>query len=94
MRAHQIETNAFFAAYPDLSVARVQQLRVFKDQFDAFVVRTRGPDGKSVADIAALFDEFVIEQQAYTKDFPDEAGLYDNEQTDRFSELRKWRRQT
>ena len=94
VRAHQIETNAFFAAYPDLSVARVQQLRVFKDQFDAFVVRTRGPDGKSVADIAALFDEFVIEQQAYTKDFPDEAGLYDNEQTDRFSELRKWRRQT
>ena len=94
VRAHQIETNAFFAAYPDLSVARVQQLRVFKDQFDAFVARTRGPDGKSVDDIAALFDEFVIEQQAYTKNFPDDAGLYDDEQTDRLSELRKWRRQT
>ncbi len=94
VRAHQIETNAFFAAYPDLSVARVQQLRVFKDQFDAFVARTRGPDGKSVGDVAALFDEFVIEQQAYTKNFPDDAGLYDNEQTDRLSELRKWRRQT
>jgi hypothetical protein len=93
VRAHQIETNAFFAAYPDLSVARVQQLRVFKDQFDAFVARTRGPDGRSVGDIAALFDEFVIEQQAYTKNFPDDAGLYDNEQTDRLSELRKWRRQ-
>jgi len=94
VRAHQIETNAFFAAFPDLSVARVQQLRVFKDQFDAFVARTRGPDGKSVGDIAVLFDEFVIEQQAYTKNFPDDAGLYDNEQTDRLSELRKWRRQT
>lgn len=92
VRAHQIETNAFFAAYPDLSVARVQQLRVFKDQFDAFVARTRGPDGRSVADIAALFDAFVMEQQAYTKAFPDDAGLYDDEQSDRLSELRKWRR--
>jgi hypothetical protein len=92
VRAHQIETNAFFAAYPSLSTARVQQLRVFKDQFDAFVARTRGPDGKSVANIAALFDTFVMEQQAYTKAFPDDAGLYDDEQTDRLSELRKWRR--
>lgn len=92
VRAHQIETNAFFAAYPDLSVARVQQLRVFKDQFDAFVARTRGRDGRSVADIAALFDAFVMEQQAYTKAFPDDAGLYDDEQSDRLSELRKWRR--
>lgn len=94
VRAHQIETNAFFAAYPDLSVARVQQLRVFKDHFDAFVARTRGPDGKSADNIAALFDEFILEQQAYTKSFPDDAGLYDDEQTDRLSELRKWRRQT
>lgn len=93
VRAHQIETNAFFAAYPELSTARVQQLRVFKDQFDAFVARTRGPDGKSVADIGALFDAFVTEQQAYTKSFPDDAGLYDDEQTGRLTELRKWRRQ-
>jgi hypothetical protein len=92
VRAHQIETNAFFAAYPELSVARVQQLRVFKDQFDAFVARTRGPDGNSVPNIAALFDAFVMEQQAYTKGFPDDAGLYDDEQLDRLSELRKWRR--
>jgi hypothetical protein len=92
VRAHQIETNAFFAAYPDLSTARVQQLRVFKDQFDAFVARTRRPDGSSVPDIAALFDAFVMEQQAYTKAFPDDAGLYDEQQTDRLSELRKWRR--
>lgn len=92
VRAHQIETNAFFAAYPELSTARVQQLRVFKDQFDAFVARTRGADGKSVDNIAALFDAFVMEQQAYTKSFPDDAGLYDDEQLDRLSELRKWRR--
>lgn len=92
VRAHQIETNAFFAAYPHLSVARVQQLSVFKDQFDAFVARTRGANGKSVANIGALFDEFVAEQQSYTKDFPDDAGLYDTEQSQRLSELRKWRR--
>jgi len=92
VRAHQIETNAFFAAYPELSTARVQQLRAFKDQFDAFVARSRGPDGRSVADIGALFDAFVTEQQAYTKSFPDDAGLYDDEQTARLTELRKWRR--
>src|SRR5262249_1914618 len=45
VRAHQIETNAFFAAYPQLSTPRVHQDRVFKDHFDAFVARTRGPDG-------------------------------------------------
>lgn len=92
VRAHQIETNAFFAAYPDLSTARVQQLKTFKDHFDAFVARTRGADGKSVDGVGALLDEFILEQQAYTKDFPDDAGLYDPEQTKRNSELKKWRR--
>jgi hypothetical protein len=93
VRAHQIETNAFFAAYPELSTARVQQLRVFKDHFDAFVARTRDRDGRSVAEIGALFDEFIAENQAYTKDFPDDEGLYDQEQTKRLAEIRKWRRQ-
>jgi hypothetical protein len=94
VRAHQIETNAFFAAYPNLTTARVNQARVFKDHFDAFVARTRGPDGKSIADIGAMFDEFIAEQQAYTKDFPGDGGLYDDEQSDRIAELRKWRRNT
>jgi hypothetical protein len=92
VRAHQIETNAFFAAYPDLSTARVQQLRAFKDHFDAFVARTRGPGGKSVEGIGELLDAFILEHQAYTKDFPDDAGLYDFEQTKRNSELKKWHR--
>jgi hypothetical protein len=93
VRAHQIETNAFFAAYPELSTARVQQLRVFKNRFDAFVARTRDRSGRSVPEIGALLDEFIAENQAYTKDFPDDVGLYDEEQTSRLSEIRKWRRQ-
>jgi hypothetical protein len=92
VRAHQIETNAFFAAYPELTTARIQQLRVFRDQFDAFVARTRAMDGRSVPNIGALLDEFIAEQQAYTKDFPNDAGLYDKEQTSRSAELKKWRR--
>jgi len=92
VRAHQIETNAFFAAYPTLTTARVNQARVFKDQFDAFVARTRGPDGRSIPDIGAMFDEFVAEQSEYTKDFPGDGGLYDDEQQERIAELRKWRR--
>jgi hypothetical protein len=94
VRAHQIETNAFFAAYPQLSTPRVNQGRVFKDQFDAFVARTRGPDGRSVPDIGALLDDFIAEQQEYTKDFPGDGGLYDDEQLDRLAEFRKWRRKT
>ena len=94
VRAHQIETNAFFAAYPQLTTPRVQQDRVFRDRFDAFVARTRAPDGRSIPDIAALFDEFIAENQAYTKDFPGEGGLYDEEQMARLAELRKWRRKT
>lgn len=94
VRAHQIETNAFFAAYPDLTTPRVQQDRVFKDHFDAFVARTRGRDGRSIPEIGALFDEFIAQHQAYTKDFPGDGGLYDEEQSDRLSELRKWRRKT
>ena len=94
VRAHQIETNAFFAAYPNVSTARVNQNRAFKDHFDAFVARTRDPDGRSVAGIGALFDEFVAEQQEYTKDFPGDGGLYDDEQSERIAELRKWRRKT
>jgi len=93
VRAHQIETNAFFAAYPQIATPRVFQLKVFKDHFDAFVARTRGPNGKSVPEIGALFDEFVAENLAYTKDFPGDGGLYDEDQSERIAELRKWRRQ-
>ena len=92
VRAHQIETNAFFAAYPQLTTARVNQGRVFKDQFDAFVARTRGPGGRSIPEIGPLFDEFIAQQQEYTKDFPGDGGLYDDEQSERNAELRKWRR--
>jgi hypothetical protein len=94
VRAHQIETNAFFAAYPQLSTPRVNQGRVFKDHFDAFVARTRGPDGRSILNIGAMFDEFIAEQQEYSKDFPGDGGLYDDEQSERMAEFRKWRRKT
>jgi hypothetical protein len=89
VRRHQVPTDAFYASYTGMSPARVHQIEVFKDQFDAFVARTRRPDGTSVHDIARLFDEFVQQNIAYTKDFPGAGGLYDEEQQDRFSELKK-----
>jgi hypothetical protein len=89
VRRHQVPTDAFYGSYTNMSPPRIHHLQVFKDQFDAFVARTRRPDGTSVHDIARLFDEFVQQNLAYTKDFPGAGGLYDEDQEDRCSELKK-----
>jgi hypothetical protein len=76
-RRHQIRTDAFYAAYPQLSVPRIQHLRAFKDRFDDFIARTRNPDGSSREDIGPLLDEFLRSNLQYTSDFPAVGGTYD-----------------
>lgn len=89
IQSYQLEVGAFFAAYPELTTPRIQQLAAFKDAFDAFVVRTRNSDGTSVETIGRELDAFIQLQQAYTQDFPDAGGLYDAQQADRRAALER-----
>jgi hypothetical protein len=75
-KRYQLTTDAFSNAYPGLSVPRIHQLAVFKDLFDAFVARTRGPDGRSVAGLADAFDRFIAETATIPGGFPDAGGIY------------------
>jgi hypothetical protein len=75
-RRHHINTDAFYAAYPTLTVPRIHQLRVFKDRFDDFIARTRNPDGTSRDGIGPLLDEFLRANLQYTIDFPATGGTY------------------
>jgi hypothetical protein len=88
-KRYQIATDAFFNAYPFVTVPRVYQLKVFKDRFAAFVRATRKADGTSVDGIGDLLDKFIVENQAYTADFPAIGGTYDVDQGARAAELRK-----
>jgi hypothetical protein len=85
----QIPTDAFFNAYPGLTVSRIHQLAVFKDRFDAFVRGTRGADRRSIEGVGDLLDRFILENQAYTADFPAIGGTYDEDQRGRTAELRR-----
>jgi hypothetical protein len=75
-KQYQLTTDAFSNAYPGLSVPRIRQLAVFKDRFDAFVARTRGPDGRSVPGLADAFDRFIMETATIPGRFPDADGSY------------------
>jgi hypothetical protein len=88
-KRYQIETDAFFNAHPNLSVPRIHQLKVFKDRFAAFVRATRNADGTSVEGVGDLLDKFILENQAYTADFPAIGGTYDVDQSNRSADLRK-----
>jgi hypothetical protein len=85
----QIPTDAFFNAYPGLTVPRIHQLALFKKRFEAFVRATRDADGRSIEGIGDLLDRFIVENQAYTADFPAIGGSYDEDQRGRTAELRK-----
>jgi hypothetical protein len=87
-KRHQIPTDAFFNAYPGVTVPKVHQLKVFKARFAAFVRATRNADGTSIEGIGDLLDKFIIENQAYTADFPAIGGTYDADQVSRAAELR------
>lgn len=88
-KRYQIQTDAFFNAYPFLSVPRIYQLKTFKERFAAFVRATRKPDGTSVEGVGDLLDRFILENQAYTADFPAIGGTYDVDQSHRTADLRK-----
>jgi hypothetical protein len=75
-KQYQLTTDAFSNAYPGLSVPRIRQLAAFKDLFDAFVARTRGPDGRSVAGLPDAFDRFIEETATIPGEFPDADGSY------------------
>lgn len=75
-KRYQIPTDAFYNAYPGLTVARIHQLSFFKQRFDEFVARTRGADGRSIANLAELFDEFLRQNSAYSRDFPAIGGTF------------------
>jgi hypothetical protein len=75
-KRYQIPTNAFYPAYPDLTVPRIRQLERFKQKFDEFVAGTRLPDGRSVPDMAGAFDHFLAENAQYPTDFPAAGGLF------------------
>jgi hypothetical protein len=75
-KQYQLTTDAFSNAYPGLSVPRIRQLAAFKDLFDAFVARTRGRDGRSVAGLGDAFDQFIMETATIPDGFPDADGSY------------------
>jgi hypothetical protein len=75
-KRYQLTTHAFYNAYPGLSVPRIYQLAAFKRLFDDFVAATRGPDGRSIADLPALFDRFIAESAVFPQAFPDLGGVY------------------
>jgi hypothetical protein len=76
-KKHQLTTHAFANAYPGLTVARIHELQTFRRQFDAFVAKTRRPDGKSVDNLAEVFDRFLAETMAFPQHFPALGGTYD-----------------
>jgi hypothetical protein len=75
-KKYQVTTQAFYNAYPGLSVPRIHQLQVFKELFDDFVARTRRPDGRSIEGLADAFDQFVVETASFCSRFPDSGGIY------------------
>jgi hypothetical protein len=75
-KRYQLTTHAFYNAYPGLAVPRIHQLAAFKRLFDEFVAATRGPDGRSIADLPALFDRFIADTAVFPRAFPDLGGMY------------------
>jgi hypothetical protein len=76
IRRFQIRTDLLYATYPDLSVARIKQLEMFKRRFDAFVARVRSPTGPLVRSMDEMFDEFLRENQQYAVGFPTPGGTW------------------
>jgi len=75
-KRYQIPTDVFYNAYPGFSVPHIHQLITFKKRFDEFVAGTRKPDGRTVDEVAALFDEFLKDNSTYTQNFPSAGGIF------------------
>jgi hypothetical protein len=76
-KRHQIETHAFYNAYPHLNVPEIHALARFKLAFDEFVAQTRGPNGRTAPGFERAFDDFLVENQSYSVNFPGPGGVYD-----------------
>jgi hypothetical protein len=76
-KKHQLTTQAFYNAYPGLSVPRIRELATFRQLFDQFVAETRRRDGSSIEDLPAAFDRFLRRTGAFPQHFPAAGGTYD-----------------
>ena len=79
IQCFQLQSDLFYATYPNLSVARIKQLEAFRRRFDAFVAKVRSPAGPRVRSMDELFDEFLHENQQYATGFPTPGGTYPRE---------------
>ena len=77
VRRYQLNVDLFYPRYPELSVVRIKQLEAFKRRFDAFVARVRTPNGRGIRSIDDLFDEFLRENEQYTRNFPALGGVFE-----------------
>jgi hypothetical protein len=75
-KKHQLMTQAFYNAYPGLSVPRIHQLATFKALFDDFVDSTREPNGGGAQALRDAFDNFVTRTAVFPTSFPDYGGIY------------------
>jgi hypothetical protein len=76
-KRHQITTQAYFNAYPGLTVPRIHELATFRRLFDEFVAETRRPDGSSIAGLPAAFDRFLSRALTFPQNFPARGGVFD-----------------
>lgn len=76
IRRYQVRTQLFYAANPDLSVARIKQLEAFKRNFDLFVAGVRGPGARRGRAMDELFDEFLRENLQFSEGFPYPSGVF------------------
>lgn len=76
---YQLTTQAFYNAYPGVSVSRVHELADFRRLFDAFVSATRKPDGSSIDGIGAAFDQFLSQALSFPQNFPARGGVFEIE---------------
>jgi hypothetical protein len=76
-KKHQITTQAYFNAYPGLTVPRIHELVAFRRMFDEFVAETRRPDGSSIEGLPAAFDRFLARALAFPQNFPARGGVFD-----------------
>jgi hypothetical protein len=76
-KRHQITTQAYFNAYPGLTVPRIHELATFRRLFDEFVAETRRPDGSSIEDLPAVFDRFLSRALTFSQNFPARGGVFE-----------------
>ena len=76
-KGYQLTTQAFYNAYPGVSVTRIHELARFRQLFDAFVAATRRPDGSSIDNLPAEFDRFLTEALAFPQNFPPRGGVFE-----------------